>query len=72
MILVQQLKVLPAGSVFKIYDKNRPVLEGMLSVFDKSVYFEDVNDSLKYQKIYAGFHVELVDKGDDGIWVINL
>lgn len=72
MVLCQILKVLPAASDFQIFQSNRPVLAGHIAQFDKSLMFASIDDDLKYQKIYAGFHVELVDKGDDGIWLINL
>ena len=71
MILHQLIKILPAASDFKIYDDNKPVLEGTLSTFDKSVMFKSINDDLSYQRIYSTFHVELVDKVD-GIWIINV
>lgn len=71
MILVQLLKVLPAASTFKIYDENRPVLEGQIARYDKSLMFKDVKDDLLFQRTYGSFHVELVDKVDD-IWIINV
>ena len=71
MILLQLIKILPAASAFKIYDDNKPVLEGTLSTFDKSVMFKSIDEDLKYQKVYSTFHVELVDKVDD-IWIINV
>lgn len=71
MILAQLINVIPAASYFKVFDSNKPVLEGMTSVFDKSVIFEKVDDYLKYQKVYATFHVELVDKEND-VWIINV
>ena len=69
MILIQLLKVLPAASAFKIYDENRPVLEGQISMYDKSLMFKNVQDDLAFRKMYQSFHVELVDKVDD-IWII--
>lgn len=71
MILVQLLKVLPAASAFKIYDENRPVLEGQIARYDKSLMFKDIKDDLLFQRTYQSFHVELVDKVDD-IWIINV
>lgn len=71
MILIQLLKILPASSMFKIMDDNKPVLEGMLARYDKSLMFKTVDDDFKFQKIYSTFHVELVDK-IDGIWIINV
>ena len=71
MILIQLLKVLPAASAFKIYDENRPVLEGQISMYDKSLMFKNVQDDLAFRKMYQSFHVELVDKVDD-IWIINV
>ena len=53
MIVMQIMKVLPAGSHFKILDENRPVLEGSLAMVDKSVMFKHVNDDLKYQKVFG-------------------
>ena len=71
MILVQLMKILPAASHFKVYDENRPILEGSISQFDKSVIFKSVNDDISYQRMYSSFHVELLDKIDD-IWEINI
>lgn len=71
MLLVQMLKVLPAGSTFKILDEYKPVMEANLSNYDKSIIFKNINDDLMYQKLYQTFHVELVDKIDD-IWIINI
>ena len=71
MILIQLLKVLPATSAFKIYDNNKPVLEGQLAQYDKSVMFKDVHDDMLFTNCYAAFHVELIDKVD-GIWIINV
>ena len=42
MILLQLMKILPAASAFKIYDDNKPVLEGTLSTFDKSLMFKSI------------------------------
>ena len=47
MILLQLMKILPAASAFKIYDDNKPVLEGTLSTFDKSLMFKSINDDCK-------------------------
>lgn len=71
MILVQLLKVLPAASTFKIFDDNKPVLEGAISQYDKTLMFKNVDDDLRFQKVYSSFHVELVDK-EDNIWLINV
>lgn len=71
MIVMQIMKVLPAGAHFKILDDNRPVLEGSIAMADKSVMFKDINDDLKYQKIFGKFHVTLIDKEND-IWIINI
>lgn len=71
MIVMQIMKVLPAGAHFKILDEHRPVLEGSIAMADKSVMFKDVNDDLKYQKIFGKFHVTLIDMEDD-IWIINI
>ena len=50
MIVMQIMKVLPAGAHFKILDEYKPVLEGSIAMADKSVMFKDINDDLKYQK----------------------
>ena len=71
MILIQILKILPASSMFKILDEHKPVLEGMLSRYDKSIMFKTVDDDMKFQQIYSSFHVELIDKIDD-VWIINV
>lgn len=71
MILVQVLKVLPAGADFTIFDMNRPVLTGSLTRSDKSIIWPDIDSDIRYQKIYGSFHVELIDKVDDK-WIINI
>lgn len=71
MILMQIMKILPAASHFKVFDENRPVLEGSIAMSDKSVMFKSIQDDLKFQKVYGSFHVELIDKVD-GIWIINI
>jgi len=71
MILIQLMKILPAASAFKIYDDNKPVLDGSISMYDKSLLFKTVDEFLVYEKVYSNFHVELVDKVDD-IWIINV
>ena len=71
MILMQIMKILPAASHFKVLDDNKPVLEGSIAMFDKSVMFKSIQEDLKYQKVYGSFHVELIDKVD-GIWIINI
>ena len=72
MIVMQIMKVLPAGAHFKILDEHRPVLEGSIAMADKSVMFKDINDDLKYQKVFGKFHVTLIDKDDNDIWIINI
>lgn len=71
MILVQVLKVLPAGADFSIFDMNRPILTGHIARSDKSIMWPDIDSDIKYQKMYAGFHVELIDKVYDK-WIINI
>ena len=71
MILIQVLKILPAASNFKIFDEHKPVLEGTISRYDKSLMFKNMDDDLRFQRVYQSFHVELIDKEDD-IWLINV
>ena len=71
MILVEILKVLPAASCFKVLDDNKPVLEGSISNFDKTLMFKDANEDLKFQRVYSSYHVTLIDK-EEGIWIINV
>lgn len=71
MILVQLLKILPGGDEFQVLDLSKPVLNGSISRYDKSIVFPDIESDLRYQNVYAGFHVELIDKVDDK-WVINV
>ena len=71
MILVQLLKILPAQSTFRIMDEYKPVLEGSISMYDKTLMFKSINDDLEFQQVYGNFHVELVDKVND-IWIINV
>ena len=72
MILQQLLKILPAASDFKVMDEYKPVLEGYISRYDKSIAIKgDISNFLLYNNVYQTFHVELVDKVDD-IWIINV
>lgn len=71
MILVQILKILPAASCFKVFDNNKPVLEGSVSSIDKTLMFKDANEDLKFQRVYSSYHVTLIDK-EEGIWIINV
>ena len=71
MIVQQLLKVLPAASSFKIIDEYKPVMEGSISMYDKTIMFKSVDEYLKFQQVYGNFHIELVDKIDD-IWIINV
>ena len=70
MIIAQVLKVIPSGEYFEIIDMNKPVLTGYVSTVEKLPVFATVNDDLKYQRVYAAFHVELIDKVDN-VWKIN-
>lgn len=71
MIVAQLMKVLPAASDFKIYDFNKPVVEGKIAQSDKSVIISDVATFERFNRIYQGYHVELVDKVD-GVFIINV
>ena len=44
------LKVLPAGSTFKILDEYKPVMEANLSNYDKSIIFK--NNAVKVRRIF--------------------
>lgn len=70
MIIAQVLKVIPSGEYFEIIDMNKPVLTGFISTVEKLPVFATVNDDMKYQRTYAAFHVELIDKVDN-VWKIN-
>lgn len=71
MILIQLLKILPGGDEFEVYDMSKPVLTGSIARSDKSIIWPDIDSDIRYQKIYGGFHVELIDKVDDK-WIINV
>ena len=61
MIVAQQIKVLPAGCRFKIYDNHVSQLTGKISMYDKSILWDSTNDAMKYEKVYSTFHVTLID-----------
>lgn len=69
MILLQQLKVLPAGAMFQVFDMHKEVLRGIISRTDKTCIFHDTATADLYYKVYSVFHVtllsvELVDTDD--------
>ena len=70
MIVAQILKVIPSGEYFEILDMSKPVLTGFVSTVEKIPVFATVQDDVKYQRVYAAFHVELIDKVDN-VWKIN-
>ena len=75
MILLQLIKVLPAGSNIRIMDDNKPVLDAMIARSDKSLIFDDIRHSELYTKVYQNFHVELLDVNvsTDGVtFIINV
>lgn len=61
MLVLQQIKVLPAGAIFQIYDMNKLEVTGMVSRGDKSLIFDNVRDADNYYKIYQNFYVTLLD-----------
>lgn len=61
MIVKQLIDVLPSGTKFEIFDLHKKVLAGKVSQYDKSLLFDDVSESEKYEKVYSLFHVELVN-----------
>ena len=71
MILVQVLKILPGGDEFQVFDMSKPVLIGAIAKSDKSIIWPDIESDVRYQNIYSGFHVELIDKVG-GKWIINI
>ncbi len=71
MIVAQILKVIPSGEYFEILDMHKPVLTGAISTTDKLPMFNDVHDDMNYQRVYAAYHVELIDKVDN-VWKINV
>ena len=61
MIVAQQIKVLPAGCRFRIYDNHKFELAGSISQYDKSILWDSTNDAMRYDKVYSAFHVTLID-----------
>ena len=57
MLVLQQIKVLPAGSSFTIKDEERTELQGFISETDGSLGFLTAYESDKYYRIYQNFKV---------------
>lgn len=65
MLVLQQLKVLPAGSRFLICDLGNCELVGKIAESDKSIIFDSPYDADKYNKIYSTFKVTSLDIADN-------
>ena len=59
MILIQLIQVLECDSIFNVVDIGHTELTGKISV-DGSAAFENINDDVLYNKVYANFHVNKV------------
>lgn len=57
MLVLQQLKVLPAGARFIICDMGNCELVGKIAESDKSIIFDSPYDAEKYNKVYSTFKV---------------
>lgn len=55
MLVLQQIKVLPAGAEIYIYDNDKLVLTCKKSNFDGSLLFSSVKESELYYKVYSTF-----------------
>ncbi len=57
MLVLQQIKVLPAGAHFIITDEGKKQTEGFKSESDGSIIFLSAYEADKYYKVYSSFRV---------------
>lgn len=57
MLVLQQIKVLPAGAQIIIKDQDKRVLDFSKSFIDGSLKFITANDANLYDKVYSTFKV---------------
>lgn len=57
MLVLQQIKVLPAGAHFIITDEGYIQTEGYKSESDGSIIFLSAYEADKYYKVYSNFRV---------------
>lgn len=55
MLVLQAVKVLPAGARIAITDEYKTEIEMMKANSDESLIFNNVSDSEKYYKVYSTF-----------------
>ena len=60
MLVLQQIKVLPAGAKFKIIDEHRTEVMGKVAE-DYSLIFDNADIANRYYKIYSNFRVVNLD-----------
>lgn len=66
MLVLQQLKVLPAGSRFLICDMGTCKIIGKISESDKSLAFETAKHADTYYNVYSTFKVAQLNAIDNG------
>ena len=58
MIVLDQVKVLPKGATFRIFDvSDIPKLEGFIAESDGSIYFETAYEGELFHRVYSIFKV---------------
>lgn len=58
MTVLEQVKVLPKGATFRIFDvSDIPKLEGYIAESDGSIWFETAHEGDLFHKIYSIFKV---------------
>lgn len=55
MLVLQQVKVLPAGALIFITDEGEEKLKFVKSEIDGSLIFDDVKDADCYNKVYSRY-----------------
>ena len=70
MLVLQQIKVLPAGAHFVITDEGKEQTEGFISKSDGSIIFLSAYEADKYYKVYSNFRVAEL-KAELGVIVNN-
>lgn len=80
MLVLHQIDVLPAGSVFQIVDQGTYKVEvaGKKSKIDNSIIFESAKEAYLYNKVYSTFRVLGIDVAYDygqaieTVWIIKV
>lgn len=71
MLVLQQVKVLPAGAHFIITDEGKTQTEGFISESDRSIIFLSAYEANKYYQVYSNFRVAEL-KAELGVMVNNM